>query len=107
MDQLNKVLACLEEMQASEINHINISQTSTIADHIIISSGKNPRHNKAIMQSAIKLGEQLGVKNIRVEGDDHCQWILIVFADIILHIMLPETRTYYALDKLWQNETLQ
>ena len=105
MNDLNKVLVCLEEMQANETNHIDVSKTSSIADHIIITSGKNPRHNKAIMQSTLKLAEQLSIKKVRIEGDDHCQWILIVFGDIILHIMLPETRTYYALDKLWHNES--
>ena len=104
MNALNKILVCLEEIQASETNHIDVSKTSSIADHIVITSGKNQRHNRAIMHAVITLANQLGEKNIRTEGADYCQWILIVFGDIIVHIMLPETRTYYALDKLWHGE---
>ncbi|MET1256808.1 ribosome silencing factor [Aliikangiella maris] len=96
------VVAQLEEIKAQEIKVIEISQKSTIADFMVICSGTSTRHVKSI---AVMLIKEIKAKNlpiIGVEGEDVAEWVLVDIGDVIVHIMLPKTRDYYQLEKLWE-----
>ncbi len=92
----------LEEIKAKDIVVLAIGEKSTLADYMIICSGTSTRHVKSI---AIQLVKELKEKNLQplgVEGDDVGEWVLVDSIDVIVHVMLPTTRDYYQLEKLWE-----
>lgn len=97
-----RVLAELAEMKAREVSCLNVRALTSIADYMIICSGTSNRHTRAIANHiADVLKNQHGVTPIGVEGMDTGEWILVDFGDVIVHVMLRETRDYYQLEKLW------
>ncbi len=96
------VVEQLEEIKAQDIKILDIAEKSTIADYMVICSGTSSRHVKSI---AIQLIKELKGKNlppIGIEGEDASEWVLVDSGDVIIHIMLPTSRDYYQLEKLWE-----
>ena len=96
------IVAQLEEIKARDITVIEISKKSTITDFMVICSGTSNRHVKSIAVLLIKELKQNQLPPIGVEGDDVSEWVLVDAGDVIVHVMLPTTRDYYQLEKLWQ-----
>jgi len=96
------IVAQLEEIKARDIAVIEISQKSTIADYMVICSGTSNRHVKSIAVLLIKELKLNQLPPIGVEGEDASEWVLVDTGDVIVHVMLPTTRDYYQLEKLWQ-----
>ena len=96
------IAAQLEEIKAKEITVIDIAGKSTIADFMVICSGTSSRHVKSIAIMLIKELKSRGLPPIGVEGEDVSEWVLVDSGDVIVHIMMPTTRDYYQLEKLWE-----
>jgi len=92
----------LEEIKAQEIKVLAIGEKSTIADYMVICNGTSSRHVKSIATLLIKELKARELPPIGVEGDDVAEWVLVDCGDVIAHIMLPQTRDYYQLEKLWE-----
>lgn len=95
------VVEQLEEIKAREIQVIEIAEKSSIADFMVICSGTSSRHVKSIATLLIKELKDKEIPPIGVEGEDASEWVLVDCGDVIVHIMLPQTRDYYQLEKLW------
>lgn len=104
---LTDVLAWLDEAKAEAIVAIDLKGKSTIADHMVIASGRSDRHVGAIGDQLLKKIKETGHGRIRVEGTDACDWVLIDAGDIIVHIFRPEVREFYKLEKMWSGERPQ
>lgn len=88
-------------MKAEDIVSLNLNGKSSIADIMVVASGRSNRHVNAIADDVIeKLGEA-GLKGLRVEGMPHCDWVVIDAGDVIAHIFRPEVRSFYNLEKMW------
>jgi ribosome-associated protein len=96
------VLTALEDIKADNIDSIEVSNITTIADHMIIATGTSTRHIQAISNNVIRCVKAQSYKPLGVEGTSGSDWILIDLGDIIVHIMLSQTRDFYNLEKLWQ-----
>lgn len=92
----------LEESKAREIKVLEIGEKSTIADYMVICSGTSSRHVKSIAVLLIKDLKEKQIPPIGVEGEDASEWVLVDCGDVIVHVMLPQTRDYYQLEKLWE-----
>jgi ribosome-associated protein len=92
----------LEEIKAQNIKILAIGEKSTIADFMIICNGTSSRHVKSIATLLVKELKANNLPPIGVEGDDVAEWILVDSGDVIVHVMLPATRDYYQLEKLWE-----
>lgn len=91
----------LDADKADDIVTIELKDGSAIADYMVIASGTSSRHVSAM---ASKLKERLharGIKNVRIEGDNQGDWILIDAGDVIVHLFRPEVREFYSLEKMW------
>lgn len=95
------VVEQLEEIKAREIQVLEIAEKSSIADFMVICSGTSSRHVKSIATLLIKELKDRELPPIGVEGEDASEWVLVDCGDVIVHIMLPQTRDYYQLEKLW------
>lgn len=101
---VNQLITLLEDAKATEIIAINVQQQTDITDYMIIANGRSNRHLSAISEHVIVATKAIGLKPIGVEGQQDNEWILVDLGDVIVHIMHPETRAYYQLEKLWSEQ---
>ena len=94
-------LDCLEDMKAEETIEIDLMGRTSLADTMIITSGRSKRHVGAIADRVLQEMKSKGLGTARVEGFPACDWVLIDAGDIILHIFRPEVRGFYNLEKMW------
>lgn len=95
------ILRSLDETQAIEITSIPLGGKTTIADHMVIASGRSTRQVAAMAQ---KLAEQIKTelkRDVRLEGLPAADWVLIDAGDVIVHLFRPEVRSFYNLEKMW------
>ncbi|HWV52865.1 ribosome silencing factor [Pseudorhodoplanes sp.] len=98
---LNIVLERLDEMKAEDIVTIDLTGKSSIADSMVVASGRSNRHVGSAADDVVEHLKKAGVKDIRVEGQPHCDWVLIDAGDVIVHVFRPEVREFYAIEKMW------
>lgn len=91
----------LEDLKAVDIQIIDLKGKADFADYMVIASGTSDRHLHALAGKVADDSKAAGVPPIGVEGEDSRDWVLVDLGDIIVHLMRPETRQLYALDKLW------
>lgn len=103
---LATVLASLEDSKAENIVPIDIQGKSSIADHMVVASGRSHRHVAAVAEHLLEALKEAGLGNARVEGLAGADWVLIDAGDIIVHVFRPEVREFYNLEKMWQTPDL-
>lgn len=105
MTELNQlkaiVLDALDDLKAKDIVILDVKPLTSVADLMIVASGTSNRHVKSIADRVRERVREGGFKPLGVEGEDAGEWVLVDLGDIILHIMLPDTRRFYDLEKLW------
>ena len=94
-------LDCIEDMKAEETIEIDLMGKTSLADTMIITSGRSQRHVGAIADRIIQDMKAKGFGTARVEGLPACDWVLIDAGDVIVHIFRPEVRGFYNLEKMW------
>jgi len=98
---LSHITASLDQDGAEEVLAIPLAGRSTIADHMVIASGRSTRHVAALCENLVeRLKQDAGVVS-RVEGKEAADWVLIDTGDVIVHIFRPEVREFYQLEKMW------
>lgn len=95
------VINALEEIKATNITSIDVRELTGMMDHMIVASGNSNRQVKSLANSVVVDAKKAGYTMIGIEGDDTSEWILVDFGDVIVHIMLPTTREFYDLERLW------
>ena len=98
------VVACLEDAKAEDVVSIDLNGRTTLADVMIVATGRSTTHVGAIADRVVKACRDAGLKAPRVEGQPHNDWVLIDAGDAIVHIFRPEIRQFYNLEKLWAAE---
>jgi ribosome-associated protein len=94
------VLTCLDDSKAEDIVSIDLHGKTSLADAMIIATGRSSIHVGAIAERLIGVLKD-GRRAPRVEGLQNCDWVLVDAADIIVHIFRPEVRQFYNLEKMW------
>ncbi|SFG23618.1 ribosome-associated protein [Novosphingobium sp. CF614] len=95
------VLQSLDDDQAQELVTIDLEGKSSIADYMVIASGRSTRQVAAMAQ---KLGERLkhgGFGNPRIEGLPAADWVLVDAGGVVVHLFRPEVRSFYNLERMW------
>lgn len=98
---LELVLAALDDMKAVDVRVIDVRDLTSITDRMVIASGTSTRHVKALAEHVVEQAKQRGYKPLGVEGETTAEWVLVDLADVVVHVMMPEIREFYALEKLW------
>jgi ribosome-associated protein len=98
---LNTILTSLDDAKAEEIVSIDIQGKSSIADHMVIASGRSNRHVSAVADQVITAFKEAGLGNPKIEGLEGADWVLLDCGDVIVHIFRPEVREFYNLEKMW------
>jgi ribosome-associated protein len=98
---LRLVLARADDMKAEDTVTIDLTGKTSIADAMVVTSGRSNRQVGAIADRLLKDLAEAGLPGVRVEGMPHCDWVLIDAGDVIVHIFRPEVRAFYNLEKMW------
>ncbi len=102
VDTLSRIIVGgLEDAKAEDIVTIELSSKTTIADRMIIASGRSSTHVGAIADRVMKACRDAGFPTPRVEGLPLCDWVLLDARDAIVHIFRPDVRQFYNLEKMW------
>ena len=98
------VLRSLDDDQAQEVVSIPLKGKSSIADHMVIASGRSTRQVASMAQKLTeRIKKELG-RNVRIEGLPVADWVLIDAEDVIVHLFRPEVRNFYNLERMWAFE---
>lgn len=98
------VMTQLDDDQAQEIVSIPLEGKSSIADHMVIASGRSTRQVASMAQKLAEAIKKAGFGNARIEGLPAADWVLIDAGDVVVHLFRPEVRTFYNLERMWSFE---
>jgi len=101
-DILDLVLQSLDDDKAEEIVQIDLRERSSMADHMVICSGRSSRQVAAIAEKLMDRLKERFRLSARVEGKETGDWVLIDAGDVVVHVFRPEVREFYQLEKMWQ-----
>ena len=95
------VISALEDIKAIDITLIDVRELTGIMDTMVVASGNSNRQVKALANAVVMDAKAAGYSLLGIEGENSAEWILVDFGEIIIHIMLPATREFYDLERLW------
>ena len=98
---LETVHAAVEELKAKDVTEIDVRGKSSVTDYMVIASGTSTRHVKSIADEVVRFAKKLDVQPLGVEGETEAEWVLVDLGDVVVHVMLPRVREFYALERLW------
>lgn len=98
---LARVLSSLEDDKAEDIVQVDLRGKSSMADYMVICSGRSSRQVAAISEKLIERVKHDFNRVSKVEGKDTGDWVLIDTGDVIVHVFRPEVREFYQLEKMW------
>jgi len=99
---IDVVLQSLEDAKAEDIVSVDIVGKSSLADYMVVTSGRSNRHVSAVADQVVKALREAGFGKPRIEGLPHADWVLVDGGDVIVHIFRPEVRDFYNIEKMWQ-----
>ncbi len=91
------------EKQASEILALDVSDQLVITDSFLLAAANNPRQVRAVVDAVEEAMKAAGATLVRREGVSDARWVLLDYADVVVHVQLAEDREYYALERLWKD----
>ncbi|MEM7561995.1 MAG: ribosome silencing factor [Pseudomonadota bacterium] len=100
----NLCLNAMDDLKAESVVVLDVGHHASFTDTMIFASGTSTRHVSAIAGSLIDAAKQAKIEILGVEGEDVGEWVLVDLGDVIIHVMLPDVRQYYELEKLWGEE---
>ena len=100
------VIAALDEMKAVNIKVLDVRGLTDFADAMVIASGNSDRHVRAIAQHVVDRARERQRRPMGVEGGRDGEWVLVDLQDVVVHVMLPRVREFYAIEQLWEQPSL-
>lgn len=104
---LEQIQHVLDEMKAEDCRVLDVRDMTSITDYMVICTGRSSRHVKSIAENLIADMKKQQHQPLHVDGMDSGEWVLVDFADVVVHLMRPELRAFYNLEGLWTTPTAQ
>lgn len=101
---LQEIVHWLDEAKGEDVVTIDLAGKTSIADYMVVVTGRSDRHVGAIGDQISRKLKEKGLGRVRVEGMEACDWVLIDTGDIIVHVFRDEVRDFYNLEKMWSAE---
>lgn len=95
------VIDALEDIKGQNIAILDVTKLTDVMDTLVVASGTSSRQVKALADNVVEKAKKAGFQPIGVEGMESPEWVLVDLGDVVVHVMLPETRAFYELEKLW------
>jgi ribosome-associated protein len=100
--QLQIVEDALHDMKAVDVRVLDVRGMTDIADWMVVASGNSDRHVRSIADRVVEQAKAAGKRPFGVEGANEGEWVLVDLPDVMVHVMLPRVREFYALEQLWE-----
>lgn len=104
---LRTVATALADMKAVNVKVLDVRGLTDVADTLIVASGTSDRHVRSIAERIIEQAKAGGMRPLGIEGEREGEWVLVDLQDIVIHVMLPRVREFYALERLWGADNAQ
>jgi ribosome-associated protein len=105
MVQTNELVAFvadkIDDMKARDIVTLDVRGKSSVTNFMVICSGTSNRHTKSIAGYLTTEVKKMGLQPLGIEGEASGEWVLLDLGDVVVHVMLEESRNFYQLEKLW------
>ncbi len=102
-EQLKKlVIDSLEDVKGRDIVALDVRDMSGVTDFMVVCSGTSNRHVKSLADNVWVEVKKRGIVPLGMEGESTGDWVLVDLGDVVVHVMLPEARLFYDLERLWQ-----
>ncbi len=95
------VVEALDDLKAVNTVSLDVSELTDVMDYMVVASGTSNRHVKSLADNVCAEAKKRGVRPLGVEGEAAGEWVLVDFGDVVVHVMLPATRDFYDLERLW------
>lgn len=95
------VLGALNDLKGRDIQVLDVRDKTSITDVMVIASGTSNRHVRSLADAVIDKAKQAGHAPLGIEGESVGEWVLVDLLDVVVHVMQPQTRAFYSLEKLW------
>ena len=99
------VVDALEDRKGVDVKILDVRGKSSFTDILVIAGGNSSRQVKALADSVVEKAKANGVQPLGIEGETESSWVLVDLGDVVVHVMLPDTRDFYNLEKLWGEDT--
>ncbi len=96
-----EILSVLDDDKAEDVIVFDLAGKSSLADQMIIASGRSARHVSAIADHVARRLKEIGARRAQIEGLPNADWVLIDAGDVIVHVFRPEVRAFYNLERIW------
>ena len=96
------VLEALDDLKAVNPVEMDVAELTDVMDYLVIASGTSNRHVKSLADNVVMEAKRAGVRPLGVEGEQAAEWVLVDFGSVVVHVMLPATRDFYDLERLWE-----
>ena len=97
------VLAALEDAKANDVRQLDVRRLTDVTDWMVVASGTSTRHVLALADHVRAQVKAQGLSPIGTEGESGSDWLLLDYGDVVVHLMLPDTRGFYDLEGLWDD----
>ena len=98
----NFAIDALSDMKGIDIVAIDVRSLTTITDYMVICTGRSIRHLKSLAENVALKAKEKKASLVRTEGSPESEWIIVDLGDVVIHVMLATTRTFYSLEALWE-----
>ncbi len=95
------VVNALDDMKGKDIVVLDVRGISGVTDYMVVCSGTSSRHVKSLADNVWVEAKKQGYSPLGMEGERAGDWVLVDFADVVVHVMSPEARQFYDLERLW------
>jgi len=103
-DEMKKiVIEALDGLKADNINVLDVKDRTSVTDYMVIASGTSTRHVKSLADNVVAEVKEHGGRPLGIEGGDASDWMLVDLGEIVVHIMMPATRSFYDLERFWSD----
>ena len=106
-EKLDLIQKILDEKKAVDVEVIDVSARTLLADYFVICSGTSNMHIKGIADGLLVDGKQAGLRKDHAEGYSQAKWVLVDYGDIIVHIFAAEEREFYDIESLWKQTAIR
>ena len=95
------IVASLDDLKGRDVLALEVTRQTTLTDYMILASGMSERHVRALVDNVEAAVKRRDARIFGIEGRPAAQWVLVDLGDVVVHVMQPETRAFYALERLW------
>lgn len=95
------VVETLEGVKGLEVVALRVAPLTELTDFMVFATGRSDRHVKALVDHLVEMAKERQVTLLGVEGRESHEWVLVDLGEVVVHVMQPDTRTFYDMERLW------